>query len=351
MGENRITRPITTVYRTWLRHPRWSLATRGAVAAGIAWLVGIVAPAPLSEYPYYAPLGAVIATTSTLVRSVRDSVQVTLAVLVGAGIARAADAFLSPGALSVALVVGASLLLSGWRLFGEMGNWVATSAIFVLILGDVEALEYVGSFAGLVAVGAAIGVGVNLVLPPLPLTPADNALDRLGDVLIDQVVDLIDDLEHAENLSVDDWDHRRRSLHQTLDQTRRSVERTREAVRANPRVRRYRRWTEDQEARTLELETVTAAVDQLVSLLVDTAERVDLGEVLRRAFVDALRAFADVLRADAGDPDRDEMVTRLDDAVRDLGRKVRAEDPPESADLVAGALVLALQRAARVFRA
>ncbi len=78
-------------------------------------------PGPVLRVPYYAPLGAVVATTSTLARSVRESAQAILAILVGAAIARGVDLVLAPSALSVALVVGLALLCAGWRRFGEMG--------------------------------------------------------------------------------------------------------------------------------------------------------------------------------------------------------------------------------------
>src|SRR5690606_8575909 len=96
---------LSAAQQRWVRHPRWSLAVRGAIAAALAWFVGVLAPEPFSDYPYYAPLGAVVATPSTLARSVRESVQAVLAILVGAAIARVVDLALYPSAASVALVV------------------------------------------------------------------------------------------------------------------------------------------------------------------------------------------------------------------------------------------------------
>ncbi|PRZ09397.1 hypothetical protein BCE75_102105 [Isoptericola sp. CG 20/1183] len=350
MGGRTTTGPISTLHRTWLRQPRWSLAARGAIAAGIAWFVGVLAPAPLSEYPYYAPLGAVIATTSTLVRSVRDSLQVTAAVLAGAGIARAADAFLSPGAPSVAVVVGVSLLISGWRFFGEMGTWVATSAIFVLILGNADALEYVGSFAGLVAAGAVVGIGVNLAMPPLRLTPTEDALDRLSTVLADVTEDLANELDARQDPSVDDWNRRRHTLRRALDLGRDESGHTREAERGNPRVRRHRRWADGQQVRIRELETVVASVDQLASLLVDAAEPVELGDGLRASLVRALRGLVEVLRADVRGTERGPLVDRFEEAVQDFDGRFRREPPEASEELVSAASAVALHRAVAAFR-
>ncbi|MCZ2264164.1 hypothetical protein IRJ14_16370, partial [Isoptericola sp. QY 916] len=223
----------------WARHPRWSLAVRGAVAAALAWLVGVVAPAPFSEYPYYAPLGAVIATTSTLARSVRESVQSVGALLLGAAIALAVDSVLMPGVLSVALVVGLALLCAGWRVFGGQGAWVANAAIFVLVLGQGEDVEYVGAFAGLVVVGAAIGTGVNILLPPLLLTPSGLALGALRDALVEQLDDLAGWLDDEGLLDVEEWEGRRRALFPVTDVARSAVARSGEASRGNPRARRH----------------------------------------------------------------------------------------------------------------
>ena len=52
--------------RTWARHPRYGLAAKAALAASLAWAVVQLVPGPASAYPYYAPLGAVIATSTTL---------------------------------------------------------------------------------------------------------------------------------------------------------------------------------------------------------------------------------------------------------------------------------------------
>ncbi|MDO8143453.1 aromatic acid exporter family protein [Isoptericola sp. 178] len=351
MVEKRVAGVAQAMYWAWLRHPRWSIAARGALAAGVAWVVGIYVPHPLGDFPYYAPLGAIIATTSTLVRSVKDSYRVTVAVLLGAGIARLAQEFLPVGPFSIALVIGVALLCAGWKFFGDQGSWVANSALFVLILGNADALSFVGSFAGLVALGALVGIGLNLLLPPLPLTPTENALDGLSALLAGQVEDLAESLEESSDVDAEDWERRRVAIQPVLEETRVSVRESRDAAKAgrHPRVRRYRRWTEGQDARAQELETVAASVDVVVTLLVDTAEPVRLPEDLCEPLVGVLRSLAGVLRADAWGEDRDELVDALREQVRDFRRGVveRSSDPGEG--LVVGSVAVALRRAADAF--
>jgi len=344
---------VATAQRQWVRHPRWSLAVKGAVAAAVAWFVGVLAPEPFSDYPYYAPLGAVVATTSTLARSVRESTQAILAILVGAAIARGVDLVLSPSALSVALVVGLALLCSGWRRFGEMGTWAVTSALFVLIIGNAAKVEFVGAYAGLVVVGAAIGVVINLLVPPLPLTPTEEALDGLRDTLVDQVEALADGLDGERPPSAEEWEERRREVAPTLARARDAVSRTREAARANIRLRRHREWAVSQVRRAQELEGSADVVESLVRLLVEWEREgrddLALGARLRPLAARALDAYTAALRSVGTEPAGEEELRTLAARAEDLRRAVREARREVDEDyFVAGAVVLSLRRGAAV---
>ena len=367
-------RATAAAHRAWVRHPRWSLALRGAVAVALAWLVGVVAPPPFNEYPYYAPLGAVIATTTTVARSVRESAQSVAALLLGAAIAIAVDTVLDPGVLSLALVVGIALLCAGWRVFGSMGSWVANAAIFVLVLGEGQDAEYVGAFAGLVVVGTAIGTGVNLLAPPLPLTPSELALDRLRDGLVEQLDDLARWLSDEGPLDADEWERRRHALNPTIEGARTAVAQAKEASRGNPRARRYGERVRAQQRRAEVLGTTSEVVDEVVSLLVQWEDagrdEVALGPRLRPELADALGSFARALESgDADDADGADGADDADDGDGGDGgggadegpvdtfarsverlRQVIREAREQSGDdyLVAGALVVTLGRGADV---
>ncbi|MEV0950375.1 aromatic acid exporter family protein [Promicromonospora sp. NPDC050249] len=355
--------------RIWVRHPRWSLAIKGALAATLAWFVGTLAPAPFSEYPYYAPLGAVLATTSTVVRSVRESVQTVAAVLIGAAIARAVDLLPLPGPLEIGVVVGIALLCVGWRIFGDMGSWAVNSAIFVLILGSGDGMGFIGSYAGLIVVGAAIGIAVNLLLPPLPLTPSEVALTRLRDELAEQIETLAAGLEDRGTLDPDAWEDRRHGLIPTIESARAAVGQMHEASRANRKVRRtgYRDWVASQTRRAGALGTAAEVVDEIVRLLVewerDGREDVALGRQLRPTFATTLRAFAAALRVAetqdaANGPDGGaaaqeaaDAVRRLDEALDELRHQVRETRRTSEQDyFVAGALIIDLARGADALR-
>jgi hypothetical protein len=363
---------LSAVHRAWLSHPRWSLAAKGALAASLAWFVGLLAPEPFAQYPYYAPLGAVLATTSTVVRSVRDSLQSVAAVLVGALIARTVHLLPLPGLVELAMVVGLALLCVGWRIFGDMGSWTVMSSIFVLILGnggDGDGMEFIGSYVGLILVGASIGIAVNLLLPPLPLTPSELALGRLRDGMADQVELLANWLEDRGTLDPDEWERRRQQLFPTVEGARAAIAQTREASRANLRVR-YKRneyWVASQTRRAGALGTSAEVVDEIVRLLVewerDGRDEVALGQRLRPEFAATLRAFASALRAavtrdvadrPAAGAARDEAadaVARLDRSVEELRDVVRtAQRSSEQDYFVAGALIVNLARGADALR-
>jgi uncharacterized membrane protein YgaE (UPF0421/DUF939 family) len=370
-----VVRPVgalSAVHRAWLSHPRWSLAAKGALAASLAWFVGLLAPEPFAQYPYYAPLGAVLATTSTVVRSVRDSLQSVAAVLVGALIARTVHLLPLPGLVELAMVVGLALLCVGWRIFGDMGSWTVMSSIFVLILGnggDGDGMEFIGSYVGLILVGASIGIAVNLLLPPLPLTPSELALGRLRDGMAEQVEVLANWLEDRGTLDPDEWERRRQQLLPTVEGARAAVAQTREASRANLRVRHKRNeyWVASQTRRAGALGTSAEVVDETVRLLVewerDGRDDVALGQRLRPEFAATLRAFATALRAaatrDVADQPaagaaRDEAadaVAGLDRSVKALRDVIRtAQRSSEQDYFVAGALLVNLARGVDALR-
>ncbi|MBE1876223.1 FUSC family protein [Myceligenerans pegani] len=344
---------------TALRHPRWGLAARGAVAASLAWLAGELAPAPLSDYAYYAPLGAVAATSSTTIRSARESAHAMIAVLLGAAIALGIDRLGLPGTLAVGLVVGVTMLFAAWRALGEMGSWAVTAGLFVLLLGSAHDLEYPTAFAGLLLVGAAIGVVLNLIAPPLPLTPSDVALDRLRRALVEQVGTLASQLESDGPLAADEWEERRRALVPTLRHTEDAVAHLREATRANRREHRFRERTTTQIRRADRLGVSAEVVDDVVRLLADWERRdrteVAFGPDLRPALAAALRAYARALARSApdGQDEPDEEVTaRFTGAVRALSDEVGAAGRTPGHDyFVAAALIVALRRGSDALRA
>ncbi|KHL11176.1 UNVERIFIED_CONTAM: hypothetical protein LK11_43845 [Mumia flava] len=331
-------------------HPRLSMAIKGAVAAALAWFVAHLLPAPLSDYAYYAPLGAVVATAYTVVASVRDSVRTVAAIAVGAAIAQLVEVAGLPSVVGVAVVVVLAILAAGWPWFADARAWVVTSALFVLILGRADAIGYAGSYTALVALGAAIGTAVNAVLPPLMLLPTSAELDRLRDTLVDQLDDLRDGLSADEAPSPDEWRAREREIRPVAARARQAVDWSRDAARANPRARRNARWVSSVTGRADALETSAEVVDDLTRMVVrwESRDRHDLafGQALRPLVADALDAYASALRTTDDATADPGALDRLQEATDALHRAVRARRSEVGADtFVAGTVVLALGRA------
>ena len=105
--------------RTLTANPRFGMAVRAAAAASISWGLVHVLPRFAADYPYYAPLGAVIATSTTVAASMRQSWQTVAAIALGAGLALAIDQLLGRNLGTVAAVVGIGVLLGGWKRLGS----------------------------------------------------------------------------------------------------------------------------------------------------------------------------------------------------------------------------------------
>jgi uncharacterized membrane protein YgaE (UPF0421/DUF939 family) len=299
-----------TLGRTWARHPRLGLAVKAALAAAIAWAVAQVLPEPASDYPYYAPLGALLATTTTLARSAREAVQTVSAVAVGAGVALAVEVLAPANLVTIAVVVGVGVLLAGRPQLGSAGSWVPTAALFVLILGGDDPWGYVFGYAGLILVGALVGIAVTAAFPPLPLTPAELELGRLRDTLAAQLDDLADGLRQDGLPTADEWRTRQHAIDPVLTQMRAAVQQTDESRRGNRRAHRYRLDVERQYAQAQALERLALMIADLTQLVAETERAevpaVALGPELRPSAATALAALADALRSVSGataDPD------------------------------------------------
>lgn len=219
-------------------HPRVGLAVRTAVAAALAWFVVRLIPGTV-DYPYYAPLGAVAATSLSVVSTMRHTLRAGLAVVLGAAIGLAARELLPSGVWTVAAVVAVGVLVAGLRWLDDLGAWVPTAALFVLILGGREPMHYPATYAGLVLLGGLIGTLVALAFPQLPLTPTERALARLRTALVEQLDQLAAGLEADELPDRDGWARRMIPLDHWRWATRQALQETEEARSWNLRAARW----------------------------------------------------------------------------------------------------------------
>ena len=338
--------------RTWARHPRWGLAVKAALAAAIAWAIALGVPGPAGDYPYYAPLGAVIATSTTLAGSAKESLQTVAAITLGATVALLVDWLAYPNLLTIALVIALGVLLAGWSWLGSAGSWVPTAALFTLIIGGDDPGGYVAGYAGLTLLGAGVGLAVTAAFPPLPLAPAQLELGRLRGLLAEQLEMLAAGLERETPPQASEWHDGMRPIDPVLAQMRSAVELTEQARHGNRRARRYQQSAERQYEQARALGSLAFLVEELTQLVIENEvaehdlEHVALGPGLRPPAAAALRGLAAVLRS-VDHAVADPASTRTAyAALQELVTAVQRRRAETGHDLfAAGSLVLVVQRA------
>jgi len=82
-----------------------AMGVRAAVAAVLAWTVGAALGGIADDYLYYAPFGAVVAVSTTVLSSVRTSAEIFLAIALGAVVGIGVEWLGLPSAVGVGAVV------------------------------------------------------------------------------------------------------------------------------------------------------------------------------------------------------------------------------------------------------
>ncbi|MGY1633395.1 aromatic acid exporter family protein [Geodermatophilus sp. SYSU D01186] len=349
-----------TSLRALLRDSTVQRGIRAAIAAGLAWQVAVLLPAPFPAYAYYAPLGAIIAVHPTIADSASASWRTVLAILLGAGLATGVAALPGhlPTALTLATLVAVAVALERWRVLGEGAGWVSVAAVFTLTIGTSgDASDFVLAYAGLVLLGAAIGVLVTTALfPPLQLTRATAQITRTRHLVAEHLSRTAAELRADRTPTTEDERAHGAALRAALDAMRdaeRTVERAR---RANPRARRWQEPAARIRDESRALDRVAVLLDDVTALVAEYqphlrgGERPDLGTARRLA--DALEGLAGVVRtpyhaADAVRPDdRDHRVQVAGEALTALVDRLRATTLDEDPGLLAlSAVAVGVERA------
>jgi uncharacterized membrane protein YgaE (UPF0421/DUF939 family) len=228
--------------RAWVTNSRLLLAAKTALAVGIAWFVAPFVPGVADDYPYYAPLGALISMTPTLMGSVRVGLQTLVGLVVGIVLAGAVIFFAAPNVLTISLVVGVGVLVSGVRWLRSSGGYAPVAALFVLIVGGGDAESYSVGYIVQMGVGIAVGLVVNFaVLPPLRVTAAVSGLRDFRTLLAKHLDEMADALVDSWPPQNDEWAERSDTLRETADAVRDALRDAEETGKANPRARLHKR--------------------------------------------------------------------------------------------------------------
>lgn len=330
-------------------YPQTVLALKAALAAGVAWLLVQPFGELADDYAYYAPLGAVVVMSTTVMASVRTGLQAVAAIGLGAALAALVIQVPVPRLVAIMIVVGVGFALANWRRLGTMSMWVPFAALFVLVLGGDDPSYYVLGYFGLTAVGAAVGVVVNLALPQMPLRRTIQALATLQGELAHQLRSLAEDLRSPEDLGTDSVNISS-SVNPPAELLKQLVSEVRDARRVNWRSGRWAHLVNRREEQARALEMIAYLVEEVGGLLGRSDTQMLRGRTpVGDAIADALEATADMLEAtdlttgDSAAPAADAM--RCVDHLREVTLRHGGTRNADDAVLVGASATVTLQHA------
>lgn len=343
--------------RYLLLHSRTQMSVKAGLAAGLSWVLAEVVTKAFSglalgQYIYYAPLGAVVATYPTVAASLRTARSSVFALALGAALGLLVHATLDPGPLSLALVVGAGVALGALPGLGTQRSWVPIVALFVLIIGGDHPLDYAIAYVALTGLGALCGVAVNLALPALRLSQGAEALRGLRGLITVQLRDLADGLRKRPAPAREEWERRLHDPQPEVEHTREAVQEVIDAQLGNPRARFHVQETARQRAVAHALQRVAVFAEDLPEMLMQTyREDLDWGPLdpeLAAMTADALDRLADLVEAYDTDLGIDDpRVEAVEEAVERLTYAFgRRRDLDADHVAVLGAVVANLRRSA-----
>jgi uncharacterized membrane protein YgaE (UPF0421/DUF939 family) len=333
---------------TWRAFSAQSL--KAAVAAGLAWLIVLPLGGVADAYPYYAPLGAVIAVSSTVAGSLRSSIQAVVSIAIGAAIAVGVMLVTElPAAIDIVLVVLIGSPVTGWRVFGSQASYAPISGLFVLIIGQDDPLAMATAYTGLAALGATVGIVLNALLPPLALNPVTSSIRHLREVLADQLDDLAEGLLSEDRLTPAQWAERQREIRPNTEHLQQVVAHATESRRANWRAKRWSQTAERRYEQARALQQVAYLIEDITALVTEQEhadrELVALGPRLRPHAAHALQDLARTLRSVEAETAEEDELREADASVNKLADEIRDERHRTEHDLfTAGTIVAGVRR-------
>lgn len=254
-----------------VRPARLLLVAKTALAVGLAWLIAPHMPGVTDEYPYYAPLGALVSMYPTLMGSARSSLQTLLGLATGIGLATLVIVTVGPTWWTIPIVVGVGVLISGTGWFGVGREYVPMAALFVLIIGGQNADDYSLGYLTQMGVGVVVGLLVNVLLAPAPLTATAAArVDRFRTQLSEHLHDIADAVTESWPPEHGQWAEDAAALADTTAELRVALTEADESRRGNPRARGGRAGTETLHAQLTALDRIAHLIRDISDATADT---------------------------------------------------------------------------------
>lgn len=345
---------VTNRVTGYLRYTRLQLAFKATIAVGIAWTIAPHIPGVASQYPYYAPLGALVSMYPTVFGSLRTGLQ-TLAGLVAGIILALATLLLfgQPNVVTISLIVGVGVLLAGMPNLGAGRDYLPMAALFVLALGGDDPDGYSLGYTVQMLVGVLVGLTVNAaVFPPLHLNGAVNGLVTLRTSLSRQLRDMGTALEETWPPEHEEWSQRESELDSLTAEVREAVELADSSRRGNLRSRKYRRDISADYRALRAMERATRHVKDMTEVLTDAIwrnpEKVAVPAALIAPLADAVSACAEAVEAWDADGEEHAAAER---SVLELVRLVNTSASVDNPVDAAAAMAMDLRRIMRIIAA
>lgn len=225
-----MTEPLKLVRRS--AQPQAVLVARLTVTATVSYLIALLIPGTTAR-PTLAPLTALLVLQVSLYRTLRSAVQRIGSVVGGVLVAVVLAWGLGFTWWSLAVAIGAALVLGHLLRLGEHVLEVPISAMLILSLptGGAAADRVLETL-----IGAAVGLAAGLVLSPLRVQPAEEAIEELGREmggLLDEIASgLRGTPSHEDTIG---WLDRARTLGRELGRVDRALGEAEDSLRLNPR--------------------------------------------------------------------------------------------------------------------
>ncbi len=336
--------------------PRLQLAAKAAIAAGLAFLIAPFMPGSAADYPYYAPLGALVAMYENVSGSMRQGFQTLVGLAIGVGLAFMLFSLGEPSPLTVAIVMGLGVVLAGLPI-GSGSDWIPTAALLVLLVGGHNPDQFSFGYLLQMGVGVTVGIVVNLlVFPPLHFKAAALSLAELRLALARQLWDMGMALQENWPPEHEEWSRRSEALAAHARSVRAAVQKADASRQANPRRRLHPRDVDEDYRNLRDLERLTFHIQDVTQVLSDVIWAADHPFVIpdgqAAPLAGAMTRVGDVLRAmeeeQAGR--QAELIEEADKAVKALTYGLAAADTPGDAPSAVESIALSLHRMLRVVK-
>ncbi|MDL9979929.1 FUSC family protein [Microbacterium sp. ASV49] len=314
---------------------------KSAVATIAAWL--LASWLVHGALPVFAAIAALLVVQPSLNQSLAKAIERTVGVIAGVLVASLLGIAFGGGTWVILASIVVALLLA-WALKMTPGtsNQVAISAMLVLALGTATPGYAVDRIVETL-IGAVVGFLVNIaIVPPLQVSPARDAVDRLGGELASSLERLADALDTAKTrVQLDEMLLQARLMRPMKDAADKAILAATDSLALNPRGAKRRI---DLSATADRLALYGPMATQIIGMtraVYDRYEQSVPADPALRAIATQLRRAAHDVRRDLPGATADDLTVEAEDPA--LTRPLVVSRPPEHWLLV-GALLEDLRR-------